>query len=187
MCAEIGAPCCCVVEDLCDDATPAKVRRQVEAALGPIAILVNNAGVAPKVRGKGPGLLETDDTLWDRVLGINLRAMFRFCRTFVPGMQVGRWGRIVNVSSLGGRTKSLIAGPSYMASKAAILGLTRSVAAQFARDGITANCVAPGRIAGRLEVSTDPDINAQYRAGIPVGRFGESDEVAALVEFLARC
>ncbi|QHJ01284.1 SDR family oxidoreductase [Xylophilus rhododendri] len=182
--AEMSGPCCQVVADVCAADAAARTRETVEAQLGPVGILVNNAGIAPKLNGKGAGLLQTTDAMWDEVMAVNLRAMFRFTREFVPPMQARGWGRIVNVSSLGGRTRSLIAGPGYMASKAAVLGLTRSIASEFAADGITANSVAPGRIGGRLEEATDARINQQYLAAIPVGRFGQADEVAALIEYL---
>ncbi len=182
--AGLSVPSCTVKVDLREEGASQRARKAAEAALGPIAILVNNAGIAPKLNGRGPGLLDTTDALWEQVHDINLRAMFRFCRDCVPGMRTRGWGRIVNISSLGGRTRSMIAGPSYMSSKAAVLGFTRAVASEFARDGITANCVAPGRIAGRLEAATDPEINAHYLRDIPVGRFGTADEVAALVQFL---
>jgi 3-oxoacyl-[acyl-carrier protein] reductase len=171
--------------DIAADAAPAAIREAALAKWGALSILVNNAAVAPKVEGRSPGLLDTGDALWDEVQSVNLRAVFRLCREVLPAMKQAGWGRVVNIASLAGRTRSLIAGPAYMASKAGLLGLTRSIATEFAAFGITANCIAPGRIDTRIAAQTDAALNAGYLTQIPVGRFGTADEVAAAVCYLA--
>lgn len=171
--------------DIAADHAPAAVREAALAKWRALSILVNNAAVAPKVDGRSPGLLDTGDALWDEVQSVNLRAVFRLCREVLPVMKQAGWGRVVNIASLAGRTRSLIAGPAYMASKAGMLGLTRSIAAEFAAFGVTANCIAPGRIDTRIAAQTDAGVNAGYLTQIPVRRFGTADEVAAAVCYLA--
>jgi 3-oxoacyl-[acyl-carrier protein] reductase len=175
----------CVTADVKELEAPAMISRAALKNWGTISILVNNAAIAPKTGGRSLGLLETSDELWDEVQAINLTAMFRLCREILPIMKDAGWGRVVNIASLAGRTRSNISGPAYMASKAGVLGLTRSIASEFAAFGITANCVAPGRIETRIARQTDETLNASYVAQIPVRRFGTPDEVAAAVGYLA--
>jgi 3-oxoacyl-[acyl-carrier protein] reductase len=106
-------------------------------------------------------------------------------QAFIPGMQKLKWGRIVNVSSLAGRSKSLVAGGSYMASKAGVLGLTRAIAAEMGPFGITANSVAPGRILTEMAMQAGEEVNRRYAEQIPVRRLGTIDEVAAAILYLA--
>jgi 3-oxoacyl-[acyl-carrier protein] reductase len=174
----------CLTTDVTELGSPAMISRAVLERWGTISILVNNAAVSPKIDGRSPGLLETSDELWDDVQAVNLRAMFRLCREVLPAMKEAAWGRVVNIASLAGRSRSLIAGPAYMASKAGVLGLTRSIASEFAAFGITANCIAPGRIETRLARQTDEMLNASYVTQIPVRRFGAPAEVAAAVCYL---
>ena len=174
-----------VAIDIAAQEAPAAIREAALSRWGALSILVNNAAVAPKVEGRSPGLLDTDDALWDEVQSVNLRAAFRLCREVLPAMKQARWGRVVNIASLAGRTRSLIAGPAYMASKAGMLGLTRAIATEFAAFGVTANCVAPGRIETRIAAATDASLNAGYLAQIPVRRFGTAEEVAGAVCYLA--
>lgn len=180
-----GGGSACLAADLANRGAPEEIRREALERWGTISILINNAAIAPKVAGHSPGLLETNDELWDEVQSVNLRAVFRVCREVLPVMKDAGWGRVVNIASLAGRTRSLIAGPAYMASKAGVLGLTRAIATEFAAFGITANCIAPGRIETRIARQTDERINAGYLAQIPVRRFGAPDEVAAAVCYLA--
>lgn len=175
-----------VQADLGNRQAPALVQAAVQRqGFGPVSILVNNAGIAPKHQGRSHTILEIDLDEWDRVIELNLSAAMLMSRQFLPGMVAQRWGRIVNMSSLAGRGKSVISGPAYMASKAGLLGLTRHIAAQFAKDGITANAVAPGRVSTALGAQLDPQIAAQAIAQIPVGREGTTQDVAAAVCFLA--
>ena len=103
---------------------------------------------------------------------------------FLPDMKAQGFGRIVSVSSLAGRSKSVVAGPSYMASKAGILGLTRAIATEMAPFGITANCVAPGRILTEMAMQAGEEVNQRYAEQIPVKRLGTPDEVGAAIAFL---
>jgi 3-oxoacyl-[acyl-carrier protein] reductase len=122
---------------------------------------------------------------WNTVLEVNLSAALRLCRQFIPRMREQRWGRIVNVSSLAGRSRTYISGVSYMASKAGLLALARSIAGEFGREGITANCVAPGYIETAMAKLHGEEKNAAIAKNIPLGRAGTPGEVAAAIAFLA--
>jgi 3-oxoacyl-[acyl-carrier protein] reductase len=154
------------------------VKRAVEA-MGSLDILVNNAGITRD------GLaMRMSDEDWQSVIDVNLTATFRLCRAAIRGMMKARWGRIVNISSVVGQTGN--AGQvNYAASKAGMVGLSKSLAAEVASRGITVNCVAPGFI----ETAMTDKLNDQQRAAIlgavPAGRMGKPDEIAAAVLYLA--
>ncbi|WP_315139667.1 3-oxoacyl-ACP reductase [Achromobacter marplatensis] len=153
---------------------------------GPVSVLMNNAGISPKqADGNSAGILDITPAEWESVLQVNLTSILRLCQMVLPGMRDQGWGRIVNVSSLAGRAKSLVAGGSYMASKAGVLGLTRAIAAEMAPHGITANAITPGRILTEMAQQAAPSVNENYAAQIPVRRLGTPEEVAAAMVFLA--
>jgi 3-oxoacyl-[acyl-carrier protein] reductase len=172
------------------DVTETAAARELDERLmqtwGPVSILVNNAGISPKLpSGLSAGLLEITSAEWDRVLDVNLSAAMRLCQVFVPRMKASSWGRIVNVSSLAGRARSAFAGASYSASKAGLIGLTRAIASEFGAAGITANCVAPGRIQTRMAAQAGEESNRRYAEQIPVRRLGTPAEVASAIAYLA--
>jgi 3-oxoacyl-[acyl-carrier protein] reductase len=143
--------------------------KQAEEALGPVLALVNNAGVT------SDGLaIQLEDEAWDRVIGTNLTAAFRMTRRAMRPMIKARYGRIVNVAS--------VVGPrAYAAAKAGLIGMTKTVAAEVARRGVTVNAVAPGFI----ETEMTKDIPEAVIQAIPARRVGAPDDVAAAVRFLA--
>ncbi|HET9105561.1 MAG TPA: 3-oxoacyl-ACP reductase family protein [Steroidobacteraceae bacterium] len=148
----------------------------IERQLGPIDILVNNAGIAP-VRG----LADITEEDFDRTLTVNLKSAFLCTQAVLPGMRARRWGRIVNVSSIGARIGAPAVSLAYSAAKAGMEGLTRGYAVRLAAEGVTVNAVAPGLI------DTDmgkPLIEAGTSIRIPVGRPGTGEEVAQAVLLL---
>jgi 3-oxoacyl-[acyl-carrier protein] reductase len=149
---------------------------EVERRLGPIDILVNNAGIA--IQKPFDQLTEED---WDRTLAVNLKSAFLLTRAVLPGMRARRFGRIVNISSGAAQTGGVI-GPHYAASKAGLHGLTHGYASLLAKEGITVNAVAPSIIATDM-IADHPKVNPGI---VPVGRFGDPTEVAAIVVMLAR-
>jgi len=172
--------------DVADAPAVEECLNSVRRDLGQVSILVNNAGVSPKTDGKSSGLLEVTDPEWDLVMDVNVKAVVRLCQLCVPAMKAERFGRIVNVSSLAGRTKSVVSGISYMASKSAVLGLSRSIASEMGPHGITVNCVAPGRILTEMAMQAGPEVNERYAQAIPVRRLGTPQEVGEAIAFLCQ-
>lgn len=154
------------------------IKRSVEA-MGSVDILVNNAGIT-----KDGLVMRMSDEDWQSVIDVNLTAAFRLCRAAIRGMMKARWGRIINISSVVGATGN--GGQvNYAASKAGLVGLSKSLAAEVASRGITVNAVAPGFI----ETAMTDKLNDAQRSGIlsavPAGRMGTPAEIAAAVLYLA--
>jgi 3-oxoacyl-[acyl-carrier protein] reductase len=171
--------------DVSDSAFLLRLKEQIDARLGTVSILVNNAGISPKRSdGRSSGILEVTLDEWSKVLLINLTTVMQLSQLFLPGMQAQKFGRIVSLSSLAGRSKSIVAGPSYMASKAGVLGLMRAIASEMGPYGITANCVAPGRILTDMAMQAGEEVNRRYAEQIPVRRLGTAEEVADAITFL---
>lgn len=169
----------------CDVADPASIESAVERIVmqwGHIDILINNAGISPSHGGRSLPVEETDIDEWHRVIAINLTGTFLMCRAVLPVMKPRKWGRIVNFSSQGGRMRSRLSGAHYGASKAGVIGFTRVLAGQVGADGITANCIAPGRIVTPQSESFGD--KASYVDDIPAGRLGRPDDIVAGVEYL---
>lgn len=154
------------------------VKRAVEA-MGTLDILVNNAGVTRD----GLAMRMSDDD-WQLVLDVNLTAVFRLSRAAIRGMMKARWGRIVNISSVVGTTGN--AGQAnYAASKAGLVGLSKSLADEVATRGITVNCVAPGFIETAMTEKLTDAQRDTILASVPMGRMGRPEEIAAAVLYLA--
>lgn len=150
----------------------------VEERFGAVEVLVNNAGITRD------GLLaRMSDEAWDDVIRVNLTGAFQTIRRATPRMMRARFGRIVNVSSVGGHIGG--AGQAnYSAAKAGLLGLSRSVAREYATRGITCNVVAPGPIVTAMTEAQGEDWMATVATAVPVGRFGTPEECAAAIAFL---
>lgn len=154
--------------------------KQAEAALGgPVDILVNNAGVT-----RDQLFMRMSDEDWDTVLRINLTAAMRLSRGVLRGMMKARWGRIVSVTSIVGVTGNSGQG-NYAASKAGLIGMSKSLAAEVAPRGVTVNCVAPGFITTAMTEGLPDAVKEKLLGAIPAGRMGEAEEIAAAVAFLA--
>jgi 3-oxoacyl-[acyl-carrier protein] reductase len=170
--------------DLRDAAAIAAFFGNVASRLGPVEALVCNAGFSPKrEEGRAPlGEIPLDE--WNDVLSVNLTGAMLCCQAVIPGMVARRHGRIVLIGSLAGRTMPRIAGASYAASKAALVGLARSIVSEYAQHGITANTIAPGRIV--TEMTGDPSAPANRAAlsRIPSARLGRPEDIARAVLFL---
>jgi 3-oxoacyl-[acyl-carrier protein] reductase len=153
--------------------------KQAGEAMGAVDILVNNAGVTRD------GLaMRMSDEDWDSVIAVNLTATFRLCRAALRGMMKARWGRIINISSVVGATGN--AGQAnYAASKAGMIAMSKSIAAEVASRGITVNAVAPGFIATAMTDKLNDDQKGRILAEIPAGRMGGPGEIAAAVLYLA--
>jgi len=175
--------------DVTDTAALAAAIARAEAARGPLGILVNNAGAA-----ESAPLLRTDRALWDRMLAVNLTAVFEATRLVLPGMAARGAGRVVNIASTAGLTGYPYVA-AYVAAKHGVVGLTRALAMEFATSGVTVNCVCPGftdtdLLTGSMEGvaaktgRTIEDLRATVMRANPQGRFVRPEEVAAAVLFL---
>ncbi|MGE0231292.1 MAG: SDR family NAD(P)-dependent oxidoreductase [Flavobacteriaceae bacterium] len=148
-------------------------------------ILVNNAGILPKVDGKSLPTQITPMAEWHEVIAINLTAPFILCRQALPPMIERGFGRIVNISSRAARSYAVTAGAHYSASKAGLIGMSRKIAAEHAKDGVTVNCIAPGRFETPMSERGSAEWLSSLKAAIPVGRTGRPEELAAMVSYLA--
>ena len=169
----------CVEADVTDRAAVEAMVAEVGERLGPVDVLVNNAGIT---RDRTLRKLAPED--WGSVLAVNLTGAFNCCRAVVEGMTDRGWGRIVSVSSVVALLGNF-GQTNYAASKAGLIGLTRSLAREVARKGVTVNAVAPGFIRTEMTAAIPPEVVEQIVATIPIGAMGEAIDVANAVAFLA--
>jgi 3-oxoacyl-[acyl-carrier protein] reductase len=169
----------------CDVAGHAAVQAAAQIVLGrwgAVEVLVNNAGISqPK------GVLELDESEWERTLAVNLKGAFNWCRALLPAMIEARRGKIVNVASMSakmGGGPGTISRACYAASKAGLLGFTRGLAREVA-PAVTVNAVCPGLIDTAMTRAFIARAGGEIAAGIPLGRLGTPDDVAGVIHFLA--
>ena len=153
--------------------------KEVEETLGTVEILVANAGIT-----RDALTARTSDVDFSEVLDTNLTGAFRTAKNALRGMMKNRWGRIIFISSLSGRIGQ-IGQSSYAASKSALVGLSRSLAKEYASRNITVNVVSPGAIKTDMLEKLSSDQLAQYIESIPLGRLGEPEEIAEIITFLS--
>ena len=154
--------------------------QEVEAELGPVEILVNNAGIT-----RDGFFHKMTPEQWGDVIRVNMDSVFNMTRQVIEGMRERSFGRIINISSINGQ-KGQVGQTNYSAAKAGMIGFTKALALETARKGITVNCVAPGYIGTEMVAAVPENVLQGIVANIPVGRLGEAEEIAAVVAFLAR-
>jgi 3-oxoacyl-[acyl-carrier protein] reductase len=167
------------------DAVAAAIARTAEL-YGRLDILVNNAGIQGLQEGHRPLVEEMPVELWQRTLAVNLTGAFLMCRAAIPLMRKGRWGRVVNIASRAARMRTGIGNANYAASKAGLIGLSRVLAGEVGRDGITVNCIAPSRIKTDMTLAAKNSEEA-FTANVrdtALGRLCVPGDVAASVAFL---
>jgi 3-oxoacyl-[acyl-carrier protein] reductase len=174
-----GGTAICVPGDVSDADQVDRTFAQIEAQLGPVGVLVNNAGVH---RGGRVQKLTLED--WRLVLDASLTSAFLCARRAVPGMVERRWGRIVNVTSVVG-LNGFPGDAAYASAKAGLIGLTKALALELARDGITVTAVAPGFVDTDMTRGLEPSVRERIERSVPVRRQATSGEIARTVEFLA--
>ena len=165
--------------NLSDGAAVDALPKDAAAAMGSVDILVNNAGIT-----RDQIFMRMSDEEWQSVIDVNLTSTMRLCRGVMRPMMKARWGRIVNISSVVGTTGNP-GQANYAASKAGMVGLSKSIAYEVASRGITVNCVAPGFITTAMTDKLTDDQKAKIMGQIPAGRMGEAGEIAAAVLYLA--
>ncbi len=153
--------------------------RTVEAELGPVDVLVNNAGIT-----RDGVFHKMSPAQWSEVIRVNMDSVFNMTRQVIEGMREREWGRIVNISSINGQ-KGQMGQTNYAAAKAGVIGFTKALALENARKGVTVNCICPGYIDTEMVQAVPENVLASIIAQIPVGRLGRGEEIADMVAFLS--
>jgi NAD(P)-dependent dehydrogenase (short-subunit alcohol dehydrogenase family) len=174
-----GAACAELTLDVSDPESVRTAVADTRAELGPVDVLVNNAGIVNNIAP----LASMSGEAWEHELRVNLTGAFHCIQAAVPGMAERGWGRVVNVASVAARVPTL-GQPAYAASKAGLVALTQSTAQEFGPQGVTANAVLPGLIATPLVKSMPERLRAAMVSQVPVGRLGEPQDIGELVAFL---
>ena len=177
--AELGARAHVQTCDLSDAASVEALPKAAIAAMGSVDILVNNAGIT-----RDNLFMRMSDEEWASVMEVNLTSTFRLCRGVLRGMMKARWGRIVNISSVVGATGNP-GQANYAASKAGMIGMSKSLAYEVASRGITVNAVAPGFITTAMTDKLNEDQKSKILTQVPAGRMGSAEEIAAACLYLA--
>lgn len=174
-----------VAADVADFDACAAACADIESALGPVDVLINNAGISPKHGGRPIPIHQMDPKEWQQVVGVNLNGAFNFSRLLAGGMIERKYGRIVSMSSVAGKAYlGNIIAAHYSATKAALIGFTRHLAGELGPHGITVNALAPGRIATPLVRTVSEEANLAVVNGTPLRRLGEPSEVADVCCYL---
>lgn len=177
--AELGERVHVATCDLSDAASVEALPKLAAEKMGSVDVLVNNAGIT-----RDNLFMRMSDDEWQSVIDVNLTSTFRLCRGVLRGMMKARWGRIVNISSVVGATGNPGQG-NYAASKAGMVGMSKSLAAEVASRGITVNCVAPGFITTAMTEKLNDEQKARILTQVPAGRMGDAGEIAAAVLYLS--
>lgn len=175
----LGTACTVVVADISDWDQVDHARNSTERRAGPASILVNSAGIA----GAAAPLDAYDIDMWRKIIDINVNGTFYVNRALVPGMKERNYGRIVNIASVAGKEGNPNAA-AYSASKAAVIGLTKSLGKELAGYDIAVNCITPATAQTRILEQLTPEFIEYMRSRIPRGRFLEVDEAASMVAWL---
>ncbi len=157
----------------------ARAVKEVEDALGPIEVLVNNAGIT-----RDGFFHKMTYEQWGEVIRVNMDSAFNMTRPVIEGMRERNWGRVINISSINGQ-KGQVGQTNYSAAKAGLIGFTKALALENAKKGITVNVICPGYIDTDMVAGVPENVLAGIVAGIPVGRLGKGEEIADMVSYLA--
>ena len=173
-----GAKALAVPGDVAKKADCERIVRETVQAFGRLDILINNAGI-----NRDAMAAKMTEEQWDAVLAVNLKGTFLCCQAALPGMRERAWGRVVNTSSVG--SLGNIGQANYAASKAGVIGLTRTLALEYAKYGVTVNAIAPGPVLTQMLAGVPDPIKEKIIAQVPAGRIAAPDEIAGVHVFLA--
>ena len=165
--------------NVADYASCNEMVKRIESEIGPVDVLVNNAGIT---RDNMFRKMQSSD--WNAVIEVNLNSVFNVTHQVLNGMTERGWGRIINISSVNG-IKGQFGQANYSAAKAGILGFTKAIAQEVARKGVTVNAIAPGYVGTDMVMAIKPEVREQIVAQIPMGRLGKPEEIGKLVAYLA--
>jgi 3-oxoacyl-[acyl-carrier protein] reductase len=160
---------------------------EIKSRFGRLDVVVNNAGIAPRIAGRSARIEDTPLDYWERTLAVNLTGAFLVSRSAIALMKERRWGRIISMASQSGRMYTGFGSAYYAASKAGLVGFSRVLAGEVGEYGITVNCVSPGRIKTAMAATfaNEDTVDQQYIARTPLRRVGHTEDVAGAVRFLA--
>jgi 3-oxoacyl-[acyl-carrier protein] reductase len=184
---DAGSEAFALAADVSKEDEVARLFAQIESRFGRIDVVVNNAGIAPRLAGRSARVEDTPFENWERTLAVNLSGAFLVSRAAIPLMKRARRGRIINMSSQSGRMYTGFGSAGYAASKAGLIGFSRVLAGELGEYGITVNCVSPGRIKTAMAATfaNEQEVDRQYIERTPVRRVGSTADVASAVSYLA--
>lgn len=165
--------------DISDESNVRTMVEKIEKTFGRVTILVNNAGI-----NRDKSFVRMTRAMWDEVLGVNLNGPFNVTNALLPGMIEEGWGRVINISSMGGQTGNF-GQANYTVTKGGLIAFTMTLAREVARKGVTVNAVSPGYTATDMTAGMPDAVKDQVQQLIPMGRMGEPEEIASTVAFLA--
>lgn len=185
--AATGADATGIAADVSSEQAVARLFEEIQSRYGRLDVVVNNAGIAPRIEGRSARVEDTPLEYWQRTIAVNLTGAFLVSRAALSLMKARRWGRIINISSQSGRMYTGFGSAYYAASKAGLIGFSRVLAGEVGEYGITVNCVSPGRIKTAMAATfANADrVDQQYIDRTPLRKVGYPNDVAGAVSFLA--
>jgi 3-oxoacyl-[acyl-carrier protein] reductase len=185
--ADSGADTLGIAADVSDEHAVSRMFEEIESRFGRLDVVVNNAGIAPRIDGRSGRVEDTPLEYWQRTIAVNLTGAFIVSKAAIALMRRNRWGRVINMSSQSGRMYTGFGSAYYAASKAGLIGFSRVLAGEVGEYGITVNCVSPGRIKTAMAASfaNEDAVDQQYIARTPLRTVGTTQDVAGAVRFLA--
>jgi len=181
-----GAAAIGLAADVSDEQAVLRMFEEIRSRFGRLDVVVNNAGIAPRLKGRSARVEDTPLEYWERTLAVNLTGAFLVSRAALPLMKERRWGRIISMASQSGRMYTGFGSAYYAASKAGLIGFSRVLAGEVGEYGITVNCVSPGRIKTAMAATfaNEGEVDGQYIERTPLRRVGRSEDVAGAVRYL---
>lgn len=182
-----GATVIGVAADVSNERAVAEMLERIKSQFGRLDVVVNNAGIAPRIEGRSARVEDTPLEYWERTIAVNLTGAFLVSRSALPFMKAQKWGRIINMSSQSGRMYTGFGSAYYAASKAGLIGFSRVLAGEVGEYGITVNCISPGRIKTAMAATfaNADKVDQQYIDRTPLRKVGYPNDVAGAASFLA--